>query len=120
MKKNVLIVDDQKGIRFLLEEIIRHEGHDARSCADGLDAISEIEKDVPNLLIIDYQLPFKNGIAVVEYLEKNGYVIPTILMSGLNENLKIKGKPFEMIKAYFSKPFDIIEARKTINQILAN
>lgn len=120
MVKNVLIVDDQRGIRFLLEEIIRDEGYAVKSCANGIEAIEEVEQAVPDLIIIDYQLPLKNGLQVVEALEEKGYQVPTILMSGIIEELKPKGKAFKTVKAYFSKPFDIIEARKQINQLLAD
>lgn len=116
--KTVLIVDDQKGIRLLLEEIIRNEGYQVKSFEDGLSAITEIEKNQPDLMIIDHQLPLKNGTEIIMMLEEKGYRIPTIIMSGLIESVKLTTKKTKTVKGYFSKPFNIIEAKNKINQLL--
>ncbi|WP_067841122.1 response regulator [Amphibacillus sediminis] len=120
MSKNVLIVDDQKGIRFLLEEIIRSEGYRVTSCENGIVAIEEIKRSQPDLLIIDYRLPIMNGSKVIAQLEDQGYHIPTIVMSGLIDEIRPKTDKFMSVKGYFSKPFNIVEAKTQINQILKN
>lgn len=118
--KTVLIIDDQRGIRLLLEEVIRNEGYQAISFEDGISAISEIEINQPDLIIIDQQLPIKTGTEIIELLEEKGYEIPTIIMSGLIESAKLTAKETKTVKAYFSKPFNIIEAKNTINRLLEN
>lgn len=118
MTKTVFIVDDQKGIRLLLEEIIRYEGHRAKSFEDGLSAITEIEKNQPDLIIIDHQLPLKSGTEIIKILEEKGYRIPTIIMSGLIETVKSITKKTKTVKGYFGKPFNIVEAKNKINQLL--
>ena len=118
MMKTIFIVDDQTGIRLLLEEVIRNEGYQAKSFEDGLSAIEEIEKNKPNLLIIDHQLPIKSGAEIITILEKKAYNIPTIVMSGLVESAKTNTEKNKTVKAYFSKPFNIVDARRIINQLL--
>ncbi|GAA4069536.1 response regulator [Amphibacillus indicireducens] len=120
MTKTVLIIDDQRGIRLLLEEVIRNEGYHAKSFEDGISAMAEIEINQPDLIIIDHQLPIKSGTEIIELLEEKGYQIPTIIMSGLIESVKSTAKKMKTVKAYFSKPFNIIEAKNTINQLLEN
>ncbi|WP_440897907.1 response regulator [Amphibacillus sp. Q70] len=118
MNQKILIVDDQRGIRFLLEEIIRSEGYQVKSCESGRQALEEIEQDEPDLLIIDYQLPIENGAEIITKLERKGYSIPVILMSGLIEEVKKETAELQSVKAYFSKPFDIIKAKEQINNLL--
>ncbi|SEO22855.1 two-component system, response regulator, stage 0 sporulation protein F [Amphibacillus marinus] len=118
MDKNILIVDDQRGIRFLLEEIVKSEGYQVKSCENGIIAIKEIETKPPDLLIIDYRLPLMNGAKVIALLEEKGYYIPTIVMSGLVEEIKPTTDQYSSVKNYFSKPFNILEAKETINYIL--
>lgn len=118
MNKKILIVDDQEGIRFLLEEIVRSEGYLASGYENGVEVIEEIEKNRPDLLIIDYHLPVKNGAEVIKELEAKGYSVPTIVMSGLIDDVKKETPNLQSIKAYFSKPFDILEAKEQINQLL--
>ncbi|MBU5594844.1 response regulator [Amphibacillus sp. MSJ-3] len=118
MNKKVLIVDDQRGIRFLLEEIIRSEGYRVRSCENGIQAFAEIERGEPDLIIVDYQLPIKNGAEIIKELESKGYLIPTIVMSGLIEEVKEVTAELQSVKDYFSKPFDIVKAKEQINYLL--
>ncbi|WP_017471061.1 response regulator [Amphibacillus jilinensis] len=118
MDKSVLIVDDQKGIRFLLEEIMRSEGYRVSSCQDGHSAIKSVENEPPDLLIIDYRLPMMNGGKVIAHLEAEGYQIPTIVMSGLIDEIKPKIMGCKSVKGYFSKPFNIVDAKKQVNQLL--
>lgn len=116
--KNILIVEDQAGIRFLLEEIIRNDGHHVSSYMNGYEALVDIEKGLPDLLILDYHLPIINGGEIVKQLESKGYLIPTILMSGLIDDVRKKTLDLKSVKAYFGKPFDVFDVIKQINALL--
>lgn len=118
MSKTVLVVDDQSGIRLLLEEIIKNEGHHVKSCEHGSAAIACVKKIKPELIIMDYRLPLMDGCQVVEQLENEGIVIPTILMSGLVDEVKEKSKDLKSVKSYFSKPFNIHIVKDEINKLL--
>nr|WP_318539521.1 response regulator [Terribacillus saccharophilus] len=65
MSKHVLIVDDQPGIRILLEEVIREEGHTVISVGTGAKALDQIKRQKPDLLLIDYKLPVLDGPGTV-------------------------------------------------------
>lgn len=116
--KNVLIVDDQAGIRLLLEEVIRGEGYQVTSCEDGISAINYVKEHQPDLMIIDLQIPLKSGSEVVAILEESGYQIPTIFISGLIENAKALTNNYQTVKGYISKPFNLIDVKEKINQLM--
>ena len=116
--KNVLIVDDQAGIRLLLEEVIRGEGYQVTSCEDGISAINYVKEHQPDLMIIDLQIPLKSGSEVVAILEESGYQVPTIFISGLIENAKALTKKYQTVKGYISKPFNLIDVKEKINQLM--
>ncbi|WP_112182217.1 MULTISPECIES: response regulator [Paraliobacillus] len=118
MTRTVLIVDDQLGIRLLLEEIVKGEGYKAISCANGQQALDFVEQAPPDLIVIDFRLPIIDGATVIEKLEESGKYIPTIMMSGLAEQAKNKTKDFSSVKEVFSKPFNIEDARFHINRLL--
>lgn len=119
MGKTVMIVDDQIGIRLLLEEIIRSEGYQVVVAENGKEALDKITDDVPDLLIVDFKLPIMDGYAVLENLEQKNLHIPTIIMSGLSEEASKKTEKFDMVECVFAKPFDIEEARNTVNKLLS-
>lgn len=118
MAKTVLIVDDQLGIRLLLEEIVKSEGYQVFSCANGKEALAFIEQTPPDLMLIDLRLPIIDGAAIIEKLEADQNFIPTIMMSGLAEEAKRKTKEFSSVKEIFSKPFNIEDAKYHINRLL--
>lgn len=82
-RKIVLIVDDDDSVRELLEFIVKKEGFQVESAADGEEAISKIEKVLPDLVILDLMLPRYGGFEVLRQLqtgETSG--IPIVIITG--------------------------------------
>ncbi|MFS0561641.1 response regulator [Terribacillus sp. 179-K 1B1 HS] len=118
MNKRVLIVDDQPGIRILLEEVIREEGHEVISVGTGAKALDQMKRQQPDLLLIDYKLPVLDGPAVLDKLKDQGQFIPTIMMSGLAEEAETFRHNYDFLIDVLAKPFDILNVRKMVNQAL--
>lgn len=116
--KKVLVVDDQLGIRLLLEEIIKNEGHEVISCQDGPTALAKAKEKKPDLLLIDYRLPLMDGCRVIEELERIGIWMPIIVMSGLVEEAMENTTHLRSVQSYFAKPFNISEVKDQINLLL--
>ncbi|MHA6258970.1 response regulator [Sporosarcina sp. CAU 1771] len=118
--KNLLIVDDQKGIQMLLEEIFRKEGHRTRIASTGLKALQEIEVELPDCLLLDMNMPGMNGIEVLKRLEESGIRVPVVMMTAYAETeLMDKAKDLG-VRKYFTKPFDIFELRDAVNEIIGS
>ncbi len=111
---HVLIVDDQPGIRLLLEEIMKIEGFEVTTAINGKDALEKIEARAPDLMLVDYKLPVIDGLTLVKQLESEGTVIPTIIMTGMPEKISDEVKTLKSVQTIFSKPFNINDARSTI------
>lgn len=62
MSGKILIVDDQYGIRILLNEIFQKEGYKTYQAANGVQALSIVEKDRPDLVILDMKIPGMDGL----------------------------------------------------------
>ncbi|WP_186576540.1 response regulator [Aquibacillus kalidii] len=118
MDKTVMIVDDQLGIRLLLEEIIKSEGHKVVTAENGKEALDKIQEVEPDLLLVDFKLPIMDGHTLLQTLEDQGTTIPTILMSGLAEEAAKKTENIKCIKKVFAKPFNIDDARQDIQNLL--
>ncbi|SEA70425.1 two-component system, response regulator, stage 0 sporulation protein F [Thalassobacillus cyri] len=118
MAKEVLIVDDQPGIRLLLEEVVKGEGY-AVACAEtGREALDYIEANDPSLLVVDYNLPVMNGGELLHHLNETGYDKPAILMTGLSVESLGEEKNFHFVKKVVSKPFNIMDIRELITKIM--
>ena len=59
--KLILVVDDDKNIRYLFETYLVNQGFQVVMATDGLDATSKLEKKVPDLVVADLMMPGQSG-----------------------------------------------------------
>jgi DNA-binding NtrC family response regulator len=77
----VLIVDDDAASRRLLEVRLRPLECDVATAGNGEQALSVIRKDLPDLVLLDLQMPRMGGIEVLRALRKEGIDVPTIVIT---------------------------------------
>ncbi|WP_182200768.1 response regulator [Paraliobacillus salinarum] len=118
MDKCVLIIDDQIGIRILLEEIIKSEGHPVFSFESVEEALESIDRKKPSLIITDFWLPIMNGAELISRLEEQDIYIPTIVMSGLPEEAKEKTAHLQSVHKILAKPFNVTQVKQLISEML--
>ena len=84
MKNEILIIDDNADIRFLICNILEENNYHVRSAANYNHAIKEIKSKLPNLAIVDIKLDKgdKDGIDLLKLLIKTDKNIPVIMISG--------------------------------------
>jgi CheY-like chemotaxis protein len=119
MKKQILAIDDSKAIRFLLQTVL---GKDFQviTAPDGCSAMYWLsKKNLPDLIIIDAQLPDMDNWELVEQLSISGLYrdIPMIVLSSLNKN-ETKAKCLQYgVAEHFTKPFNPIDLQEAVNKI---
>ncbi|MFD2655737.1 response regulator [Gracilibacillus thailandensis] len=118
MSKTVLVVDDQIGIRLLLEEVIQQEGYNVELALNGKEALDKILDNKPDLIMLDYKLPIIDGPTLVEKLEKDHIIIPTIIMSGLPEKAQEDVQNLQSVFQTIAKPFQLNDIRQLLKHIL--
>ena len=83
MIKDILIIDDEVGIRELLYEILKSNSFQPRHAANGQDARVEISKQKPDLILLDIWMPDVDGLTLLrEWVEEGKITMPVIVMSG--------------------------------------
>ena len=84
MLKEILVIDDNPDIRFLICNILEEQNFKVRSAANYDQAVLEINKRLPDLAIIDIKLdkPDKDGIDLLKLVNKKNKNIPIIMISG--------------------------------------
>ena len=78
----VFVIDDEKPLADTLVLILRSAGHEATAAYDGLDALSQIESFLPDVVIADVALPGINGIEVCGRIQAQHPNCHIILFSG--------------------------------------
>ncbi len=108
MSFEILIIDDNSDIRLILNEIISEAGYKTRVAANYNQALTEIDKKLPDVAIIDVKLDKgdNDGIELLNHIKNKNNDIPVIIISG-HANIEmaiksLKSGAFEFIQ----KPFD--------------
>lgn len=107
MKKKIILVDDDPSILESLQIVLEYEGYGVTVADSGADLKKIIKKQVPDIFILDYQLPRENGTQITKYLKKNTTTkhIPIIIISA---NHKVEVEVEEAgANDFLEKPFDI-------------
>ncbi len=122
MSAEILIVDDNSDIRFILDELIKEAGYKTRLAANFSQALSEIDKKLPDVAIIDVKLDKgdNDGIQLLDHIKKKNSDIPVIMISG-HANIEmavnsLKSGAFEFIQ----KPFDKERLLNFVNRAVEN
>jgi len=83
VRKRVLIVDDHETFRDAARDLLEAAGFDVVGvAADGLQALVEVERLMPDIVLLDIQLPGLDGFAVAEHLAARASAPDVVLISG--------------------------------------
>jgi DNA-binding response OmpR family regulator len=118
-KKKILIVDDDTSTIKLLSALLLDEGYDILTAKDGLDALVSVKRDLPNLVLLDIEMPEVNGYDVCYQLRYNKDFdkIPIILMTVRDKEMDDKISKQANI-FYMPKPLDTQKFLKKIKELL--
>jgi len=116
--KKILIVDDQYGIRVLLQEVLEKEGYLILQAPNGPTAISIVTHDKPDLVLLDMKIPGMDGLEILRRIRTIDPVIRVIMMTAYGELDLIKEATALGALTHFTKPFDIDELRVAVNAYL--
>jgi two-component system, OmpR family, response regulator MprA len=81
VKAAVLVVEDDRSIRRMLERTLAAEGYDVAGVSDGGGALAAIERAAPDLLVLDVGLPGVDGFAVCRRLRDKGLALPILMLT---------------------------------------
>lgn len=118
MSGKILIVDDQKGVRRLLEELFKKEGWDVNVAADGKEAINKVAERLPDIILMDVKMPNMNGLEASQIILETYGKIPIIMMTAYGEIEVVKKALDAGVKKCITKPFDIMVLRDMVNHLI--
>ncbi len=113
MKERILVVDDEASIVQSLSGVLEDEGYQVLSAGSGEDALEEIRKEPPDLVLLDIWLPGMDGLTVLERLKRTSPGIPVIIISG-------HGSIETAVKATRMGACDFVEKPLSIERILVS
>ncbi|PIC71072.1 two-component system response regulator [Sporosarcina sp. P16b] len=112
--KHLLIVDDQPGIRLLLEEIFKPTGIMTALASNGKEALEIVQKHNPDCILLDMKMPGMNGVEVLRQIRTLSPDAIVMMMTAYSEIELLEDADKLGIDQHFTKPFDIFEVRDSI------
>ena len=108
----ILVVDDEEHIRLLYSEELGEAGYEVITAADGHKLAERIDKEKPDLVILDIKMVEYNGLDLLQEIRNKFYNMPVILCTAYDtfkEDIKSIAADFYVIKS-----FDLTELKKKI------
>ena len=117
MNNNILVIDDEKEIRDLLEINLKNEGYNVFKASNGEKALEILDKEEIHLMVLDIMMPGMDGLEVCRRVREK-YNIPILMLSAKTEDMdKIQGI-MTGADDYVCKPFNHLELTVRIRALL--
>ncbi len=117
----ILFIDDAPDIRALMTDFLPMCGHTVVTAADGQQGweIFSAEADSFDVLISDVSMPVMDGMQFLRMVRENGFKVPVILVSGLDDHdVETTAAEYEIV-AVVSKPFELSEMQAVLEKLTA-
>ena len=112
----LLVVEDDKTLREGIGEYLAEFGYTVIEAKDGREAISKFNSDI-NLIILDIQIPFVNGLDVLKEIRKKSKVPVLMLTAFSDEEYKIEAFT-NLADGYIEKPFSLPVLKARIDSLM--
>ena len=115
---NLLIVDDELGMRQFLTHLLQREGHTVRLAENGAEALAQLREQAPDLIISDIRMPDMNGVDLLRAAKEMLPDVEVIMMTAF-ANVDTAREAF-LLGAYdfVQKPFDNDLLKETVTRAL--
>ncbi|MCB1150437.1 sigma-54-dependent Fis family transcriptional regulator [bacterium] len=119
MMARILVIDDDRSLRDVVEWILRDAGHEVITAADGVEGIARHDAEHPDLVLTDVKMPGRDGMDVLRHIAAAGPAAPPVIVVSAYGTVE---QAVEAMKlgafTYVLKPFHRDELRLSVEQAL--
>lgn len=117
MASKILVVDDEKEIRNLIEIYLKNEGYTVIKASNGEEALKVLEKEEMQLMILDIMMPKMDGMEVCRRVREH-LNIPILMLSAKSEDMDKIAGIMTGADDYLTKPFNPLELSVRVKALL--
>jgi CheY-like chemotaxis protein len=114
----VLVVDDEPDVRWLLAGVLRDKGLEVATAEDGQAALEQISREPPDVILLDLKMPGLNGIQVLEQVKGMAPHMPVVIVTAYGDLPSAVQAMRLGAYDYLTKPFDNDEIVFTVRRAL--
>lgn len=121
--KKILVVEDDPVNSMILVDFLAANGYETACASSGPEGIERFEREAPDLMLVDVQLPRVNGFEVVREIKSRpeGKATPILLMSAVYNDRDQSSRTIQigtLADGYLSKPFDLVYLLSQVRQLI--
>ncbi len=115
-----LVVDDSLSARRAVAMLLEDSGIDVETAIDGMDAIKQIEKKMPDILVVDLEMPRMNGIELTAHVKgrKDTAEIPVIMITSRATEKHRKQAEAAGVTEFMTKPFSEDDLMNNVRRLM--
>lgn len=121
MSAHVLAVDDDPLIRRLVQLNLTRAGFRVTTAGDGVEALAQLETEVPDLVVLDITMPHMDGIELLRRLKANPRTeqVPVVMLTAKAQDQDVFEAERSGASCYLNKPFHPTELLDAIRRTLS-
>ncbi|WP_457030465.1 response regulator transcription factor [Kitasatospora sp. P5_F3] len=114
----LLVVDDEPALRDALESSLAFEGYEVTTATDGFEALDAVERDHPDLVLLDIMMPRMDGLTAVRRMRARGDTAPVLMLTARDAvGDRVTGLDVGA-DDYLAKPFELDELLARVRALL--
>ncbi|HEX9349862.1 MAG TPA: response regulator [Gaiellaceae bacterium] len=118
-RRRIMIVDDDDSVRSLLRMTLPEDEYEIDEATDGEQALARLDERVPELVLLDWQMPGRHGSLVLDELKSRHPKLPVIVLTAeIAEHHRSLAEALK-VDVFLTKPFSPLELLETIERLLA-
>lgn len=118
MTKTILVVDDDPGILYVLEEFLTGLSYIVVTASNGKEALEKFNKQRIDLVIADVQMPLMNGLELMKWIKSKSPRTPVLLITGYLPTKAQESTMSTKADGYLLKPFELERLKLIIRKFL--
>ncbi|OGX55684.1 MAG: hypothetical protein A2447_11415 [Omnitrophica WOR_2 bacterium RIFOXYC2_FULL_38_12] len=118
----ILVADDEKEVLDIMARKIQEQGYDVVKASDGNDALEKIIREAPDVILLDINMPGRNGFEILKDVRENPTASkwqPVIIVSACNELNDLRKGYKLQADHYITKPCSIEDIIKAIKLMVS-
>lgn len=118
----ILVIDDEYGIVFLVQKVYKKKGFLTFGASDGIKAVEIFEKERPDITFIDIHMPHSpiDGIETLKRIKDIDKNANCVMLTRIYDNISISETKALGAMHYITKPFEIEDLDKCVNEVQGN
>lgn len=117
---DIVVIDDDSGVRALLQDCLQLDGFVVRAAADGAEGLGLLTEMQPSCVVLDVMMPQLNGHSVLRLLrERHGFNLPVIMLTAASGDDQVWQAWSGGIDCFMAKPFDMDALLQQVRSLCA-